>query len=215
MSFMCPNTPPYLEAHFAVPGAGAVLHSINTRLDAIQIAYQLRHSEAKIVFVDSEFTDLIQEVKAMLEDPTRASPVPGTSDRYQLPTFINIVDYEYGPAAEGIIHHNLIGDTDYESFISTGDSTFSLVECEDEWDAISLNYTSGTTGNPKGVVYSYRGVYLNSVGNVVEWGMERFSKLLWSKYCCFFSLLYYYSRMLVPPYSISFVFLYPHLPYLL
>jgi fatty-acyl-CoA synthase len=167
VSIMAPNVPAIFEAHFAVPGIGAVLHSINTRLDATTIAYQLNHSEAKIVFVDSEYNQLMIEACDLM-----------ARNGSKLPLFINISDSTANFAATTA---PLIGATEYEKFLDSGDEGFELLPCQDEWDAISLNYTSGTTGNPKGVVCTHRGAYLNSVSNALEWNMERFAKLLWSK----------------------------------
>ena len=179
VSIMCPNTPPIFEAHFAVPGAGAVLHTINTRLDAASIAFQLGHAETKVVLVDSEYNQVIQEVKRHL-----------LHDDHRLPTFIGIDDVQnlLSIPPGDLTRNQLLTrrehfmDTfslEYESFIRCGDVDFHLLPCLDEWDAISLNYTSGTTGDPKGVVYHYRGAYLNSVSNAVEWNMERFARFLW------------------------------------
>ena len=172
VSIMAPNTPPMFEAHFAVPGSGAVLHSINTRLDATTIAYQLKHCEAKIVFVDSEYNNIMLDVRDILsKDPS-----------IRLPRFINIHDDSIvlPPPKDNAVRPS-IGDIEYEDFLKAGSADFQLLPCADEWDAISLNYTSGTTGNPKGVVCHYRGAYLNAISNIVEWNMERFAQLLWSK----------------------------------
>ena len=169
VSFMASNTPPMLEAHFALPGLGIVLHPINTRLDATTIAYQLKHSESKVVFVDSEFNTVMHEAKAILQ-----------SSNVAIPKFINIRDPHY-EKDHTIDEARLIGNVEYEEFIANGDEAFELKPCVDEWDAISLNYTSGTTGNPKGVVGTHRGAYLNAVANIMEWNMERFADLLWGK----------------------------------
>ena len=166
VSIMASNTPPMLESHFALPGVGVVMHPINTRLDASTIAYQLKHSESKIVIVDSEFNTVMLEAKAIL-----------LTTGCELPKFVNIRDDSY-EKDHNIDAASLIGDVEYEDFISTGDETFELQPCPDEWDAISLNYTSGTTGNPKGVVCHHRGTYLNAVANIFEFNMEPFAKLL-------------------------------------
>eukprot|EP01032_Pedospumella_encystans_P018091 gene18091-20605_t len=157
VSVMAPNAPPMYEAHFAVPSIGAVLHSINTRLDVATVVYQLKHSEPKVLIVDNEFTPIMREVIETLHQ-----------ENIKLPTFISIGDAHFTDA---------ISKLDYEDFLKTGDTTFTLPDGVDEWDAISLNYTSGTTGNPKGVVCHHRGAYLNSVSNIVEWNMEPFAKL--------------------------------------
>eukprot|EP01038_Epipyxis_sp_PR26KG_P008148 gene8148-11029_t len=164
VSIMAPNSPAIFEAHFAIPGSQAVLHTINTRLDATTIAYQLQHSESKLVFVDSEYSILMNEVQAKL-----------TSAGVKLPFFIDINDPEYVSSTPV----TPVGMIDYESFLATGDGGKSLLPCDDEWDAITLNYTSGTTGNPKGVLTHYRGAYLNAISNQVEWNMEKFPRYLW------------------------------------
>jgi len=172
VSVMAPNAPPMYEAHFAVPGIGAVLHSINTRLDPATVVYMLKHSEPKVVIVDNEFTPVMRIALDSLAQEGYAN----------MPKMISIGDATYTDA---------VSNLDYEDFLRTGDASFALPPCADEWDAISLNYTSGTTGNPKGVVCHHRGAYLNSVSNIVEWNMETFAKLLMSKcipsspFCCF------------------------------
>jgi len=166
VSIMCPNTPPIFESHFAIPGAGAVLHAVNTRLDAATIAYQLEHAGTKVFLVDSEYDALLEEVKTLLVQGGKF-----------IPHFISIQDPHYqSPTTPSTPSTPTL---EYEAFIAQGDTSFSLLPCLNEWDAISLNYTSGTTGNPKGVVYHYRGAYLNSVANVVEWNMEKNAKFLW------------------------------------
>ena len=169
VSIMCPNTPPIFEAHFAVPGAGAVLHTINTRLDAASIAFQLLHAETKVVLVDTEYNQVIQDVKRIL---TQQNALSGL-------TFISIRDSVVDAQAAADLCESADQDVEYESFLRSGDVHFPLLPCLDEWDAISLNYTSGTTGDPKGVVYHYRGAYLNAISNAIEWNMERFARFLW------------------------------------
>ena len=169
VSIMCPNTPPIFEAHFAVPGAGAVLHTINTRLDAASIAFQLLHAETKVVLVDTEYNQVIQDVKHILKQKNALSGL----------TFINIRDSLEDTQTEADLCESADREVEYESFLRSGDVHVPLLPCLDEWDAISLNYTSGTTGDPKGVVYHYRGAYLNAISNAIEWNMERFSRFLW------------------------------------
>jgi len=164
VSVMSPNTPLLYEAHFAVPGLGAVLHSVNTRLDATSIAYQLTHAESKVVIVDEELSKVMADAKTILSK-TKSN---------KLPTFIYAKDAAFVPAE----HAAKISDIEYEDFLKSGDESFPLKPCADEWDAISLNYTSGTTGNPKGVVCHHRGTYLNAVAYVFEFNMERFGTLL-------------------------------------
>jgi len=190
VSVMAPNAPPMYEAHFAVPGIGAVLHSINTRLDVATVVYQLKHSEPKVLIVDNEFTPIMREVIETLRQ-----------ENIKLPTFISIGDASFTDA---------ISKLDYEDFLKTGDATFALPDGIDEWDAISLNYTSGTTGNPKGVVCHHRGAYLNSVSNIVEWNMEPFAKLFMSKYILllFFSTIRYHN----PPPHFRLIFFYSVVP---
>jgi fatty-acyl-CoA synthase len=166
VSVMAPNVPSLWEAHFAVPGAGAVLHSINTRLDPTTVAYQLTHSEAKVVLIDDELAGIMHAAKEIM-----------AKEGTKLPLFINIKDAAFSPPANAPV----VGTVEFEDFIAGGDAGFALLPCRDEWDAISLNYTSGTTGNPKGVVCNHRGAYLNSINNIFEFNMERFSKLLSGK----------------------------------
>ncbi len=153
------NTPEMYEAHFGVPMTGAVLNAINTRLDADAIAFMLNHGEAKALLVDREFAAVVKAAIAI-------------SGRSML--VIDVDDPEYtGPGER-------IGSTAYEQFLGRGASTFTWHGPADEWDAIALNYTSGTTGNPKGVVYSHRGTYLNALGNIVTWGMAHHPVYLWT-----------------------------------
>ena len=162
VSCMLANTPEMVELHFGVPMSGAVLNTLNTRLDAPTIAFMLEHAEAKILVTDTEFAPTI---RAALE-------------RMRVkPTVIDVVDSE-GPFAQDASLR--VGECDYETFIATGDASFAWQPPADEWQAISLNYTSGTTGNPKGVVYHHRGAYLNAVSNIVDWGMPRHAVYLWT-----------------------------------
>ncbi|MGY8997851.1 MAG: AMP-binding protein, partial [Alphaproteobacteria bacterium] len=135
VAIMAPNVPEFLEASFGVPMAGAVLNSLNTRLDADAIAFMLRHSEAGIVISDRIFADVMEEAIGMMESK---------------PLVIDIDDPQAGGG-------RLIGAMTYEDFLAEGDPDFPISGPDDEWDAISLNYTSGTTGDPKGVVYHHRG----------------------------------------------------------
>lgn len=158
VSAMLPNIPAMFELHFAVPMLGAVLHSINTRLDAETIAFQLDHAESKAVFIDSEFAEVMDvAIKA-------AEAVPF------------VVDVEDAT----IQMTSLIGGFEYEALINEGDASFKWTFPDDEWQAITLNYTSGTTGNPKGVVYHHRGAYLNAVSNVITWDMGIHPVYLWT-----------------------------------
>jgi fatty-acyl-CoA synthase len=156
---MLPNIPPMLEAHFGVPMLGAVLNTLNVRLDADAIAFMLRHGQAKVLLVDREFSAVIRAALAQLDAP---------------PLLIDVQDAEYD--GDG----TAIADLDYETLLAEGDPAFDWAWPADEWDAISLNYTSGTTGNPKGVVYHHRGAYLNAVGNQMAWGMCHHPVYLWT-----------------------------------
>ncbi len=158
VAMMAVNTPEIYEAHFGVPMAGCVLNAINTRLDARVIAYILDHGAAKLLITDREFSGLVKEAVEMSESK---------------PRIIDIDD----PAAEG---GALIGEMDYEAFLATGDPEFDWSLPEDEWNTISINYTSGTTGNPKGVVYHHRGAYLNAVNNALDWNMSMHPVYLWT-----------------------------------
>ncbi len=156
---MLPNVPALYEAHFGVPMAGAVLNAMNTRLDAASIAYMLSNSEAKVLFTDLEYSPIIEQALALLG-----------SNR---PLVVDVND----PAQ---LEGKLLGTIDYEEFLAGGDSEFEWQLPPDEWDAICLNYTSGTTGQPKGVVYHHRGAYLNAVSNMLSWNMPPFARFLWT-----------------------------------
>ncbi|MDT3735330.1 MAG: acyl-CoA synthetase [Denitratisoma sp.] len=156
---MLSNTPEMLECHFGVPMAGAVLNTLNTRLDADAIAFMLNHGEAKALITDREFSSTIAKALAQ-------------AGRDML--VIDVDDSEYAGPGERV------GSIDYEAFLAGGDPQFVWQGPGDEWDAISLNYTSGTTGNPKGVVYHHRGAYLNAVSNIVSWGMPPHAVYLWT-----------------------------------
>ncbi|MEC5289305.1 acyl-CoA synthetase [Aurantimonas sp. C2-6-R+9] len=164
VAVMLANTPPMLEAHHGVPMAGAVLLSINTRLDADIIAFQLEHAEAKMVIVDREFSGVMAEALA------RVNVTPIVID-YDDPDFA-----EDAPAKKG----DAIGTIEYEALVAEGDPDYDWQMPGDEWDAISLNYTSGTTGNPKGVVYHHRGAALMGYSNVIASGMGRHPVYLWT-----------------------------------
>ena len=159
---MLANTPEMVELHFGVPMSGAVLNTLNTRLDPATIAFMLEHAQAKVLFTDTEFA---ATVRAALERLTVR------------PIVVDVVDTA-GPFA---LDTSLrLGDAEYESLLESGDADFAWQPPADEWNAISLNYTSGTTGNPKGVVYHHRGAYLNAVSNIVDWGMPRHAVYLWT-----------------------------------
>jgi fatty-acyl-CoA synthase len=158
VAVVAPNVPAHLEAHFGVPMAGCMLNAINTRLDAPAIAFILDHGETKLILTDTELAPVIG---------------PALSQCKVKPLVIDITD----PA---VPDGKRLGKTDYESFIAAGDPEAPWDPPQDEWDPISLNYTSGTTGNPKGVVYHHRGAYLNAIGNLMSWGMPPQPVYLWT-----------------------------------
>jgi fatty-acyl-CoA synthase len=161
VAVMLPNTPPMVEAHFGVPMAGAVLNALNTRLDPETVAFMLDHGEAKVVIVDPEFSITLKKALA-LRQSTKPLLV------------IDVQDALYtGPAER-------MGSTDYEAFLAQGDPQFAWQLPDNEWDAIALNYTSGTTGNPKGVVYHHRGATTNAISNILEWDMPKHAAYLWT-----------------------------------
>lgn len=159
VSVMAFNGHEMFEAHFAVPMIGAVLHAINTRLDASNIAFMLDHCESRFLIADREFSPVIKEALSLME---------GTP-----PPVIHIDD----PEASG---GELIGETDYESLVAEGDTEFEWNLPDDEWYPIALGYTSGTTGNPKGVVTHHRGAYLNAISNIMAWDMPKHAVYLWT-----------------------------------
>ncbi len=158
VAVMATNIPPHLEAHYGVPMTGGVLNAINIRLDAATVAFILEHGEAKILLVDKEFAPVVGDAIGRMANP---------------PTIIDIDD-PLGP------DNALIGEKDYEALLDEGDPDFAWSWPEDEWQAISLNYTSGTTGNPKGVVYHHRGAFLNAVSNAMSWGLPQQPVYLWT-----------------------------------
>ena len=163
VAVVLPNTPPMIEAHYGVPMTRAVLNSINTRLDAAMIAFILRHSDSKVLIVDREFAPVVGQALRILADEGAPRPY-----------VIDVDDPEYAGSGEPI------GDIGYEAFLARGDPHSPYLHPEDEWDAIGLNYTSGTTGNPKGVVVHHRGAYLNAIANVVAWNLPRHPVYLWT-----------------------------------
>ncbi|MEZ5866639.1 MAG: acyl-CoA synthetase, partial [Geminicoccaceae bacterium] len=159
VAIMAPNIPPLLEAHYGVPMAGAVLNALNYRLDAASIAFILEHGEATVLLADSEFAPVLREA---LAQTTRS---------------IQVVDIQ-DDAFRG--QHERLGSLTYEELLARADPAFVPYLPADEWQAIALNYTSGTTGNPKGVVYHHRGAHLNAVGNILVWGMGHHPVYLWT-----------------------------------
>ena len=155
---MLPNVPAMVELHFGPAMFGAVLNTLNTRLDAEAIAFMLDHGEAKVLFTDPEFSAVVAKAVAL----AKAKPL-----------VVDVADalFEGGQA---------VGTIEYEDFLATGDAAFEWQAPPDEWDAIALNYTSGTTGNPKGVVYHYRGAYLNALNNILDWSMPKHPVYLWT-----------------------------------
>lgn len=159
VAVMLPNVPAMFESHFGVPMTGAVLNTLNTRLDADAISFMLQHGEAKVLLTDREFAPIIE--KALVMCGTRR------------PLVIEVEDDE-APAGK------YLGDIGYEALLALGDPAFAWQLPADEWDAIALNYTSGTTGNPKGVVTHHRGAYLNAASNVISWQLPHHATYLWT-----------------------------------
>jgi fatty-acyl-CoA synthase len=159
VSVMLANTPAMLECHYGVPMCKAVLNTLNTRLDAAILAFTLDHAETKVLIVDREFSPIIKEAVAQ----AKFKPL--------------IIDYD-DPVYDG--PGERLGEIEYEAFIADGDPDFDWPMPDDEWDSISLNYTSGTTGDPKGVVYHHRGAHLLAIANVVTGAMARHPVYLWT-----------------------------------
>jgi len=158
VSVMAPNIPEMFECHFGVPMTGAVLNTLNTRLDSVTLAYILQHGESKVLITDTEYSSVIKETLRLCK------------------TNILVIDIDdpEGPGGESL------GRISYDNFLSKGDPLYIVSTPEDEWEAISLNYTSGTTGKPKGVVYHHRGAYLNALSNLVGWNMPHHPTYLWT-----------------------------------
>jgi fatty-acyl-CoA synthase len=161
VAVMLPNTPPMVEAHFGIPMAGAVLNALNTRLDPAAVAFMLDHGEAKVVIVDPEFAGVMAKALELRE---RREPL----------LVIDVDDELYAGEVRRI------GTRRYDEFVAGGDPQFAWKLPADEWDAIALNYTSGTTGNPKGVVYHHRGAAVNAISNILEWDMPKHPVYLWT-----------------------------------
>jgi len=159
VAVMLANTPEMYECHFGVPMTGGVLLSLNTRLDTAAIAFMLEHGEAQVLVTDREFSPTIKGALAKLK---------------HRPVVIDVDDAQYAGPGERL------GEKGYEEFLQEGDPEYAWRWPSDEWNAISLNYTSGTTGDPKGVVYHHRGAYLNAVCNIVTWGMPQHAVYLWT-----------------------------------
>jgi fatty-acyl-CoA synthase len=161
VAVMLPNTPPMVEAHFGIPMAGAVLNALNTRLDPAAVAFMLDHGEAKVVIVDPEFAGVMAKALEL-----RQSRAP-----------LLVIDVD-DPLYTGEVRR--IGSRRYDEFVAQGDPQFAWELPPDEWDAIALNYTSGTTGNPKGVVYHHRGAAANAISNILEWDLPKHPVYLWT-----------------------------------
>ena len=158
VAVMLPNTPAMFEAHFGVPMCGAVLNTMNTRLDAPTIAFMLGHGGARVLIADREFAPVVRAALAAMATP---------------PLLVEVNDPEFA-STEGL------SELDYETLLAEGDADYAWAPPPDEWDAIALNYTSGTTGDPKGVVYHHRGAYLNALSNALGWGMPQHAVYLWT-----------------------------------
>ncbi len=163
VSVMLPNTPEMVEAHYAVPGLGAVLNTLNTRLDAALLAWQMNHCEAQVVITDREFAPVMAQALALLK-----------STHGRVPVVVDVCDSEFtGPGER-------VGALEYEAWLAAHAPLARLEGPRDEWDAIAVSYTSGTTGDPKGVVTHHRGAYLNAVCNAATWTMPHFPTYLWT-----------------------------------
>ncbi|KAI5009404.1 hypothetical protein ZWY2020_011541 [Hordeum vulgare] len=162
VSVLAPNVPAMYEMHFAVPMAAAVLNTINTRLDARSVAAILKHSQAGVLFVDYEYVRLARDALLIVADAGVPTPLLAVIDDIDMPTGVRL------------------GELQYEELVSNGDPAAELPSLVDEWDAVALNYTSGTTSAPKGVVYSHRGAYLNTLGQLLSWGVGAEPVFLWT-----------------------------------
>jgi fatty-acyl-CoA synthase len=163
VSAMLPNTPEMVEAHYAVPALNAVLNTLNTRLDAALLAWQMNHCEAQVLLTDREFAPVVAEALRILQEAHGRTPL-----------VIDVCDSEYAGPGERLGAH------EYEAWIAAHDPLPVLQGPADEWDAIAVSYTSGTTGDPKGVVTHHRGAYLNAVSNATTWTMPHFPRYLWT-----------------------------------
>jgi fatty-acyl-CoA synthase len=162
VAIMASNVPAMLEAHYGIPMTGAAMNALNIRLDAAAIAFMLEHGEAKVLITDREFSTTIAAALALVKQKGRNI------------TVIDIDDWEYDGPGEPL------GEIEYESFLKSGDPNYASIAPAHEWDAIALNYTSGTTGNPKAVVYHHRGAYLLAMGNLLAWNMTAAPVYLWT-----------------------------------
>jgi fatty-acyl-CoA synthase len=163
VSAMLTNTPEMIEAHYGVPALNAVLHSMNVRLDAALLAWQMQHCETAVLITDREFSGVMKEALRILRDEHGRSPI-----------VVDVCDVEYSGSGERLGAH------EYETLLAAHAPLPRLEGPKDEWDAIAVSYTSGTTGNPKGVVTHHRGAYLNAVSNAATWAMPHFPRYLWT-----------------------------------
>jgi fatty-acyl-CoA synthase len=161
VAVMLPNTPPMVEAHFGIPMAGAVLNALNTRLDPETVAFMLDHGEAKVVILDPEFSGVMKKALALRQSTRPLLVIDAEDALYTGPT-------------------DKLGLVTYEAFVARGAPDFAWHLPANEWDAIALNYTSGTTGNPKGVVYHHRGAATNAISNILEWDMPKHAAYMWT-----------------------------------